>query len=323
MRSYAIVRVSLAAVLAVVFVTAVQAQDLRWKFKPDETLNYVLERGVEGKIVLSGAEIAFTMGMTFDTSWKVASVADDGMASVELAVDRIQVSMNSPLFGNMVYDSKGGEEPKSPVWQQMKPVMNGMLAGPFKVKISPLGEVSDVALPEKLAKSLADQEIGENRRQGFGIGGNPFGEKGIKELIAKSVLILPQAKDGEWTQTFENALPGLGKQTAETKFTAAGTEKKDGRELAKITSLTELVFEPEENPRAELEIMSQEAAGTYYFDREAGHLVSAEGVQQVGMEVTGRQEVTQEIKETTKMRLGKSPDKPAAADKESKDAKAK
>jgi hypothetical protein len=170
---------------------------------------------------------------------------------------------------------------------------------------------------------LAAQEIGENRRQGFGIGGNPFGEKGIKELIAKSVLILPESKDADWTQSFENALPGLGKQTAETKFSAAGTETKDGHELAKITSVTELVFEPEENPKAELEIMSQEAAATYYFDPVAGHLVSAQGKQQIGMEISGPQEATQEITETMKMTLGKSPDKPPAPAKDSKDAPAK
>jgi hypothetical protein len=313
---------SLAAALAALVCSAVGAQELRWKFKPDETLNYVLERGVEGKIVLSGAEIAFTMGMTFDTTWKTASVADDGTAAVELTVDRIQVNMSSPLFGNMVYDSKGGEEPKSPVWLQMKPVLTAMLGEAFKTKISPRGEVSDVVMPEKLAKSLADQKIGENRRQGFGIGGNPFGEKGIKELIAKSVLILPETKDADWTQSFENALPGLGKQTAETKFSSAGMETKDGRALAKITSVTELMFEPEENPKAELEIMSQEASATYYFDPAAGHLVSADGTQQMGMEVSGPQEASQEIKETMKMHLGKSPDKPAAEAK-SEEAKAK
>jgi hypothetical protein len=318
MQFHAIVRWPLAAALAVVVASAARAEDLRWKFKPDQTLKYVLQRGVEGKIVLSGAEIAFTMGMTFDTSWKAESVAADGTANVLLAVDRIQVSMNSPLFGNMAYDSKGGQEPKSPVWQQMKGVMTGMLGEPFKVKISPLGEVSDVALPQKLAKSLADQEIGENRRQGFGIGGNPFGEKGIKELIARSVLILPAGSDADWTQSFENAMPGLGMQIAETTFAAAGTESKDGRELAKVTAVTELFFEPEENPRAELEIVSQQASATYYFDPQAGHLVSADGVQQVGMEISGPQEASQEITETMSMRQGASPDQPAAADADAK-----
>lgn len=315
MRFQAIVRLPLLATLVALVVAAARAEDLRWKFTPDQTLNYVLDRGVEGKLVLSGSDIVFKMGMTFDTTWKVASVSDDGTADVELTADRIQVNMSSPLFGKMAYDSKAGEEPAGPVWQQMKPVMNGMLGEAFKLKISPLGKVSDVVLPEKLKKSLAAQEIGENRRQGFGIGGNPFGEEGIKELIAKSILILPESADGEWTQSFENAIPGLGTQSSETSFSAAGMETKDGRQLAKITSETELFFEPEENPRAELEIMAQEAKSTYYFDPAAGHLVSADGVQQVEMEISGPQEISQEIKETTSMRLGKSPDKPAAADK--------
>jgi hypothetical protein len=311
MRSRASVRLPLAAVLCVLLVSAAGAQELRWKFKPDQTLNYVLERGVDGKIVLSGAEIAFKMGMTFDTSWKATKVADDGAADIDLVVERIQVDMASPLFGNMVYDSKGGEEPKSPVWLQMKPMMQSMLGEAFKIKVSPRGEVSEITMPEKMTKAIAEQEIGENRRQGFGFGGNPFGEKGIKELIAKSVLLLPEAKGEDWTQSFENAMPGLGTQTAETTFTVAGAEEKDGKKLAKITSATELMFEPDENPKAELEIMSQEAKATYLFDPEAGHLVSAEGTQQLGMEVSGPQEASQEITETMKMHLGKSPDKPA------------
>jgi hypothetical protein len=311
MRLSTFVHRSFVAFLVLLAAGTTLAQELRWKFKPSESLNYVLERNTEGKLTLSGAEIAFTMGMVFDTTWKASSVAADGTANVDLTVDRIQVSMQSPLFGNMAYDSKSGEEPKSPLWQQMKGVMAGMLGNAFKAKISPLGQVTDIELPEALAKSLAAQEIGENRRQGFGIGGNPFGEKGIKELIAKSVLVLPE-KQGEWSQSFDNVMPGLGTQTAETTFTAAGSEKKDGQELAKITAVTELSFEPEENPRAELEIMSQEASSTYFFDRAAGHLVSSSGTQQMGIEVSGPQEVSQQIKETTSMRLGKSPDKPAA-----------
>ena len=313
----------LVAGLALAVVSTLQAEELRWKFKQGETLDYILQRGVEGQINLSGAEIKFTMNMIFDTSWKPSSVASDGTADVGVTIDRIQINMSSPLFGNMAYDSKNSEEPEGPVWAQMKPAMTGMLGGTFKLKISPLGAVSDIELPKKLADALAEQEIGGNRRQGFGIGGGGFDEKGIKEMLVKSVLPLPETAEGDatWMQSFENKIPRIGTQFAETTFSVAGTQKQDGKLLAKIQAVTELFFEPEENPRADLEIMEQEASATYYFDPEAGHMVKADGVQKAQMEISGDQELTQSITETMSMRLGKSPDQPATeTDAEEKDA---
>jgi hypothetical protein len=219
----------------------------------------------------------------------------------------------------MAYDSTKPEEPKSPVWLQMKPTMTNMLGAPFKAKISALGEVTDVTLPAKLAEALGKQEIGENRRQGFGIGGNAFNEKGIKELLAKSVLPLPATSgdDVTWMQVFENELPSIGTQTSETTFSIAGKEQQDGKELTKITSETELLFEPAEDPRADLEITEQAASATYYFDAATGHMTKADGTQEMTMELTGPQEVVQTVKETMSMRQGKSP-----AEKSVTDAKA-
>jgi hypothetical protein len=305
---------------ALLFVTFAQAQadELRWKFKAGETLEYVLARGVEGKINLSGSEIVFNLQMIFDTTWKPTSVAEDGAADVELTVDRIQISMDSPLFGRMAYDSKNPKEPEGPIWAQMKPTMTSMLGEAFKAKITPLGEVKDIALPEKLAAALKKQEIGENRRAGFGIGGNSFNEKGIKEMLTRSVLPLPETTgdDVTWTQSFENEIPMMGTQISETTFSVSGAEQKDGQELTKITAETEILFEPSEEPRADLEITDQAAAATYFFDAAAGRMTEASGMQELTMEITGPQEITQDVKETMSMTSGKSP-----ADKSVTDAK--
>jgi hypothetical protein len=321
MYAKVVVRSLIASGLLLLVAASLEADELRWKFKQGETLNYVLQRAAEGKLSVSGAQIVFNLKMVFDTTWKPAAVAADGTADVAITVDRIQVSMDSPLFGRMAYDSKSDKEPEGPVWAQMKPVMNGMLGQTFKAKISALGAVSDIGLPEKLTEALAKQEIGENRRQGFGIGSSGFDEKGIKELIVKSVLPLPDTagKDGKWTQSFENKIPMIGTQTAETTFSVAGTEKQDGKDLAKISAVTELFFEPIENPRAELEIMEQQASATYYFDPQGGHMVKADGTQQAKMEVSGAQEMTQDMKETMSMRLGKSPEPGVLEEKAAKD----
>ena len=128
------------------------------------------------------------------------------------------------------------------------------------------------------------------------------------------------AEDGvTWTQAFENVLPMLGTEFAETTFSLGGEESVDGKKLTKIDAKTELLFEPEENPRMEMEILEQEGSATAYFDNEAGHLVKSEGKQKAVKEISGQQEVSQDITETFKMYLGKSPaaekkaeEKPAA-----------
>jgi hypothetical protein len=313
MQTYAnlVRRCVLVVTIGLLVASAANAQTpLRWKFKEGEHLNYVLERAVEGKINLSGADIAFKMGMTFDTTWNVKSVAQDGTANVEQTVDRVQIGMSSPLGGNLVYDSQNPEPPAGPVWAQLKPLMEGMLGQTFKAKISSLGKVSDIELPQKLSEVFAKQQQGGNRQAGFGIGGNAFNESGIKEMIEKSVLPLPEAavgKDVTWKQSFQNPIRGIGTQTAEITYSFADLEQQDGKPVQKISSVTELTFEPADDARADLEITSQEGSAEFYFDPQAGHLIKSAGTQTSALEMSGPRDLTQEIKETTSMRLGKSP----------------
>ncbi len=109
-------------------------------------------------------------------------------------------------------------------------------------------------------------------------------------------------------QHFDNEIPGIGTQKSDTAFSFAGPETKDGAALEKISSTTELTFEPADNPRGDLEITDQEGTAIFYFDPKAGHMIRSEGSQKTSIELSGQQELTQEIKETSSMRLGKSPD---------------
>ena len=134
-------------------------------------------------------------------------------------------------------------------------------------------------------------------------------------MLEKSVLPLPEAPVGKevtWSRSFQNSLPRIGVQTTETTFSFAGVEQQDGRSLQKISGVNELTFEPAENPVADLEITAQEGESSFYFDPQAGHLVRSDGVQTSSMEMSGARDLTQEIKETTSILLGKSPDKPQA-----------
>ncbi|MEX2115084.1 MAG: DUF6263 family protein [Pirellulales bacterium] len=303
----------LVAALAVVLIGATAAAAdaaPRWKFKPGESLNYVLERNADGQMKLAGNPIGIKMGMTFDTTWKCTAVADDGAASLEQTVDRIQISMDSPLSGEIKFDSAAGAAPGGPLGAMLGPMINGLLGQPIKLKVSPLGAVSDIELPAKLQEEFAKQnEVGQNRRAGMGIGGNAFSEDAIKKLVEQAMLPLPETAEAgtTWTQAFENELPMLGTELAETTFSLGPEETVDGKKLLKIEAKTELLFEPAEDARMEMEIIEQASSATAYFDTEAGHLVKSEGTQKAVKELSGQQEISQDITETFKMYLGKSP----------------
>lgn len=311
MRSHVVVarRWKLIAVVGMMLVAGSVARadtPPRWKFKPGESLNYVLERAVDGKLSLAGNELGIKMGMTFDTTWKCTGVGADGTADLQQTIDRIQISMSSPLAGDVKYDSNIGEKPGGPVWTLMGPMVEGMLGQTFTLKVSPLGKVSDIELPDKLTEAFDKQVVGQNRQLGMG---NAFSEKGIKQLIEQAVTPLPETagKDESWSQTFENELPKLGTEIAETTYSLAGDELIDGKKLTKISASTEVLFEPAEEPLAEMEIVEQDSSVTLYFDAEAGHLVKSEGTQKAVKEITGQQELSQDMTETFKMYLGKSP----------------
>ena len=283
---------------------------MRWKFKPGEQLNYVMDRQIDGKLNLSGADITFKASMIFDTTWKVKSVAADGSANIEQTLDRLQVNMSSPLGGSLEFDSANPTKPDSPAWGQIEPMV-GMLGETFKWKVTPLGKVTEVELPQKLVDTFAKQKGGGNRQQGFGIGNNLFSERGIKEFIEKSVLPLSDKAAGgdvTWKQLFENPLPKLGTQSTETTFSFAGEGSEDGKAVTKIASTTEITFEPADDAAADLEITSQEGSGTFVFDPAAGRLLKSKTTQTSAMELSGPRDLTQEIEEVAEMRLGKSPE---------------
>jgi hypothetical protein len=315
---FAVLAISLASLAA----AARAAEPLRWKFKDGEQLNYILARQMEGKLNLSGADITFKADMTFDTTWKVKKVAADGSAEVEQTLDRLQVAMSSPLGGSLEYDSANPVKPDSPAWAAVEPMV-GMIGETFKWKVSPQGRVSDIELPQSLVDVFAKQRGSANRQQGFGIGNNMFSERGIKEFIEKGVLPLPEkapGKDVAWKQHFENPIPRIGTQNADTTYSFAGDAQFEGKPVAKISAATELTFEPADDAQADLEIISQEGTATFYFDPAAGRVVDAKVVQSSSLELSGARDLTQEISETATIKAGKSPagKSPAAKKAEAK-----
>lgn len=326
-------RKSLPVCLALLFVVtcgvrASSAADalLRWKFKEGDSMSYVMQRATEAKIDLSGSQIEFNSAMTFDTTWKVKSVDKDGVAELEQTLDRIQLKADSPLGGGLDYDSKVPGSGQGQVWEMMGPMFEAMIGATFSMKVSPMGKVTDIKLPERITEQLA-KAAGGGRRGGGplgGMGGMGMSEASIKEMLERSFVLLPEkpvAPDLSWTQSFSNVMKGAGVQKTEITYKTTEAETTEGHKIQKISAKTELTFEPEENPMTDIEIDDQEGDATIAFDVDAGRTVKVDGKQKQTMVISApNREISVEQSEKTTVRQGKSPE-PKAGEAKKDDEK--
>lgn len=292
------VRVGLCAAvaLAVSFGNQSQAAEaLGWKFKEGEKVNYAVSNASHRLIDAGGAEFDVDFAFITDVTWTVDKVADDGSAELTQSIDRVQLKVNTPFTGEFSYDSKATDQPalEGPIWERMGPVIEKMVGGEFKVKVTKRGEVTEVALPEALAEIIKEQaEAGGGGGGGGGagalfMGGNMFGEKAMKDTIQRGIVIFPEAAGSEWNNVVEEAMGEFAVIKYDTKYTQSGTESKNGKELQKIDAKTEMTLElaeAAEDGDVIIELIEQDGSGTILFDAEAGLTVESTSVQTNVME---------------------------------------
>ena len=148
------------------------------------------------------------------------------------------------------------------------------------------------------------------------MGGGLFSESAIKQVVEQSILTLPDAgiADGAtWNKKMENKLGPIGTQKFDTTLTYSGVEKRDGLELAKIDTKTEMTFEPNPDSDAdiEMEVTEQEGKGSVLFDAKKGRVVESTNEQKMTLEgdFMGN-EFAQEITLTLLVMQGTSDDLP-------------
>ncbi len=310
-----------ATLMALTSSSTAQAQKmLRWKFKEGEKIQYALRDTSETFIDAGGIEIGTESTRTLDTTWTVKSIADDGTALLTQKINRIQFHIDNDFIGEFKYDSKNPseEDKESQVWMMVGPMFEAMLAGESEMKISPLGEVSEIKVAEELTKVFEEMEERGPNQFAFLLGN--MSEDGIKDELRRSVALLPEdpvADDTEWTQEHEVSQGPLGTLKVSFKYSYDGETEHEGTSYEKIDLDVQISFEIPEDSDAEVELSEQDISGVIYFDGEAGRIAYSNLKQSSVVEafIMGN-DIIQETEASNEMMLGTSDDLPKSEEDE-------
>jgi hypothetical protein len=291
-----------------------QGATLRWKFKPGQKLYYVMDqRSVTLAILPGGEQMRTTLSQTIELTWTVKSVDPSGQAELTQTITRIRDQLEG-LVGSYTYDSKEGGDPPGLIAAAKLPVFKALLGAEIPFKMNPRGETVEVRFPEALAKKLG--ELGP----AAGAAGAMFTEDGMKEMISRSGLVLPEedlAPGKSWTQQSRNASP-VGTLILVSTYRYEGPAQSASTNAVKIALEIKADIQPAEGDARDnagaLKIKSQKSEGTYTFDNVAGHVVGStqkESIEvaatvKVGLGATAREmEITQSNDSTTTRKLVK------------------
>ncbi len=256
----------LSAVIAIALLgahrTAALGVELRWKFKPGETVRFETTMDMLQDMEIGGQQLNSKMSQVMEMTWQVKEAGEE-QSIIDVTIDQVHFEMTPPGPGAkpIVYDSKN-EAHEGPA-QMMAPLFGAMTGQPMRLTVTPLGEVKDIQLPESMIEAM--------KKAGPGAA-DLLSEDAMKQTISRVVFAFPKSVDaGEsWDSTFEMKNPILGKQIAVTTYTYAGPEKAEDRPVEKIDVAVHVSFDPSADAQATATVKEQASEGAIFFDNRQG-----------------------------------------------------
>jgi len=289
------------AVLAVSTISAAGADvKLRWNFRKDKPYQYVLTQEMEMSMKLPTGNANTKMHQVSEMTWKVKAVKPDGSAEMTQILDRMQIKVEGPA-GKFELDSnqKADDAQAAPV-AAIKKMMEGMVGTAIDIVMSARGEVISVKVPDKIMEAMKTAGPGGQAFAGA------FSEKGVKQLIEQSSMLLPEkaiSPGTTWVQKRSVETAGLGNMDIDTTYTDKG-EVPGTPDLRKIDGAVTMQFRQPENAQVSVRVTSQDNAAKFLFNTTSGHLSRSEMKQNMQMEISVQgQSFTQHLTQTVSMIL--------------------
>ena len=312
---------------------------LRWKFKPGETIRYVITLDQTQKMQMGDKQpmpIAVAMTAITENVWKIESVDNEGVATITQTIDRMQMKMQGPQGVLVDYNTASDNEPTG-MAKMLAQMANAMVKKATMLRMNPRGEILEAKPPQGLLESV------KKLFPGAGSFGDFFTAEGMKKMQANMQMPEKPVTKGEiWTTKENLSLPAMFGSTLEVehKYEYLGPENRDGIEMEKIgygmmlknsgpkESEAKPTEEKDSQPKApeakrgddtrtEAETPAEQkiaaplvrfkdinATGTIYFDNVQGRIVDS------SMKVKGQAEIsvagmtqTMDTEGTTRMKL--------------------
>jgi Family of unknown function (DUF6263) len=242
---------------------------LRYQFKQGEKIPYALHVTQKSSTQAMGMDFTLVQRQVIDLTWHILSVDEAGIAKVKLAFDKVKMSLDTAKQTSEV-TSDSTEEPKDEFAKVTQPLVKTLSKFQATFRITPLGEIKDVKVPEEILKEF------QALPGPGGKAGNEWSEERVQRTLSESGLVLPKValeKGKTWRNKVSGQSP-FGKIGGEVEYSYQGFEARDGKELAKFTMKPELkIVEVRKEPQVELTIKGPDGNGVAYFDNAAGRLV--------------------------------------------------
>ncbi len=271
-----------------------QQQSLRWKFRPGERLNYVVQQDMKMSMDYNGRDIGSTMTQLIDTVWIIRGVDSAGNAQLIQKINRIRLKMDAPQLGHVEYDSSGGPPARKEL-QAMASVFAELVRAEIETTMSPTGKIVSIRVPPSLLAKL---------RESPGVGSAGFSEESLQQMFNQSGVIMPAAPVGlgqQWTSTNEVQTPA-GRMIFNSMLTYRGMQDYEGGRYARIDLKPSVRMVADPKSPVRVTVQSADGSGAILFDQQRGHVLRTKLSSRMVMDVTQLgQSVEQTIDQSVSM----------------------
>ena len=273
------------------------AQDqLVWKFRTNEKLNYQVTQQMETVANIGGNETRQTLGQAMNMSWNVLSQSAEGNAVINQVVERIRMEMESGPGAKISYDSNNKEKSDNPGVNAMGAIFQKIVGQDFKISMNGNGKVTSVVIPPELMEAVENSAAGASQA---------LDKDTLKEMMKQSAVTLPDkaVKAGDtWTSTQKVPLP-FGEMNISSTMTYVERNENGDAVIDVVPKITVL---PAENAAVRVSLNNSSGRGRVTFDIVNGRVLKSELALSMKMDmeiVSQKQKFTQTINQKTVMVL--------------------
>lgn len=285
---------------------------LRWKLKPGETLDLIVQQETESQVAFSGKSATTKIDLTVGLDWQV-TVADDKEIKLKQTIKEIKLKLQSPQGGLIEYDSATAARPTGQA-RDIADSLKPLIGAEIELTMTGRGEIVSAEPANKTTEELvAPQGKPDEPKE--------LSRSAIEQLLKQPVVILPEkavSASDEWTRTSELAA-AAGSFEQVTTYRLSNVAEQNGQPIARLEMKSKLKPVAASAPPAKLPpgkkpavgklgVKSHEQSGTIQFAVDAGRVTEAEQTQKLVTERPYRETtivVTLSSKQTTTVRPAK------------------